>query len=61
MIFHLYKRKAIFSFMKTADLLLQVDGVADVTDIVINDLDSSITLEETQFPVVGEVTIQEAE
>ncbi len=57
----IYKRKAIFSFMKTADLLLQVDGVADVTDIVINDLDSSITLEETQFPVVGEVTIQEAE
>lgn len=57
----IYKRKAIFSFMKTADLLLQADGVADITDIVINGSDSSITLEEIQFPVIGEVMIQEAE
>ena len=44
------------SYLKIADLLF-VDGVEDITSYTINGGESSISLEETQFPKLGEVTV----
>ncbi len=57
----IYRKKLIFSYIKVADLLLQIDGIEDVTGILINGSTSSITLDEIQFPVIGEITLQVAE
>ena len=47
------------SYLKIADLLF-VEGVLDVVSYTINGSDDSITLEETQFPQLGEVTVNGA-
>lgn len=55
-----YRKKSTVSYMKTADLLLQADGVEDVTGLTFNGIQESIILEEVQFPAVGTVTLKEA-
>jgi len=52
-----YRKKTVFSYIKVADLLLQAEGVEDVTDILINGTAESIVLDEIQFPVIGMVTL----
>lgn len=55
----IYRKKNTISYMKTADLLLQADGVEDVTDMTLGGMQESITLEEIQFPAIGTVTLRE--
>lgn len=54
-----YGKKTVVSYIRTADLLLQTHGVADVTAITLNGSEESITMEETAFPVSGTITITE--
>ncbi len=56
----LLNKKAILSYLKIAELLLQTEGIEDVTDLTVNGLPGSIMLEEIQFPVIGTITLKEA-
>ena len=55
-----YGKKTVVSYLRVADLLLQTEGVEDVTDVLINNSRESIYLEERQFPVIGTVTLEAA-
>ncbi len=56
---YIYQKKMIFSYIKVADLLIQIEGVEDVANITINGESHSITLQELQFPTLGVVTFSE--
>ena len=56
----IYKKTAILSYMKIADLLIRTEGVVDVTELSLNGQSESITLEEIQFPTMGTITLKEA-
>lgn len=47
----------IVSYFKASDLLFACSGVQDVTDFKLNNDTESIEIEETDYPVVGEVEI----
>lgn len=53
-------RTALVSYAKVLRLLLDTEGVADVTGFTLNGLDESLTLEDTEAAVVGEVALTEA-
>lgn len=54
-----YGKKTIISYIRMADLLFQIEGVADVTDIVLGGMKKSILMQETEFPLAGIVTLLE--
>ena len=47
----------VVSYFKISELLFDCAGVEDVTEYTLNDKADSVTLQETDFPVVGEVQI----
>ena len=47
----------VVSYFKISELLFDCAGVADVTDYTLNGFADSVTLLDTDFPVVGEVQI----
>jgi hypothetical protein len=47
----------IVSYFKASDLLFACSGVQDVTDFSLNGGTDSIDIDETDYPVVGEVDI----
>lgn len=55
----LYGQKTIVSYLMVLDLLFQTEGVADVVNVRLNDGEKSIVLEETEFPLAGNVVITE--
>lgn len=52
-------RTTTVSYSKALRLLLDCEGVADVSDFTMNDADESLTLSETAVPVCGTLTLQE--
>lgn len=48
---------SVVSYFKISDLLYSCSGVEDVTSYTLNNDTDSITLAETDYPVVGDVTI----
>ena len=53
-------RTGVVSYAKALRLLLDTEGVADVTGFTLNGSDESLTLEDTQAAVTGTVTLTEA-
>jgi hypothetical protein len=47
----------VVSYFKISELLFDCAGVEDVTDYTLNGEADSVTLQETDFAVVGEVQI----
>ena len=47
----------VVSYFKISELLFDCEGVEDVTDYTLNGFGESITLEDTDFAIVGEVQI----
>ena len=47
----------VVSYFKVSDLLYQCSGVEDVTTYTLNNDNESVTLDDTDYPVIGEVTI----